>query len=60
MLEIHSRELFTIGIINGVLHPVVVNNQLRNVPKRGHYDIEPGSYFGIYKPDTFWFDEARR
>ena len=60
MLDIHRENLFTIGIVNHVPHPVVVNNYLRNVPRSGFYDISPGAYFGIYKPDTFWFDEARR
>jgi peptide/nickel transport system substrate-binding protein len=60
MLEIHSEEIFTLGIINGVRHPVVVNNHLHNVPQTGFYDIQPGAYFGMYKPDTFWFDEERR
>ncbi|NNE64868.1 MAG: ABC transporter substrate-binding protein [Gammaproteobacteria bacterium] len=60
MLEIHSEEIFTIGIINSVQHPVVVNRYLHNVPQVGFYNIEPGSYFGIYRPDTFWFSEERR
>jgi peptide/nickel transport system substrate-binding protein len=60
MLEIHSEEVFTIGIINSVQHPVVVNQHLNNVPQVGFYNIEPGSYFGIYRPDTFWFSEERR
>lgn len=60
MLEIQEENMFTIGIVNHVPHPVVVNNHLRNVPKKGFYDFSPGAYFGIYKPDTFWFDEARR
>ena len=60
MLEINREQTFTIGIVNHVPHPVVVNNYLRNVPQKGFYDIAPGAYFGIYKPDTFWFDEARR
>ncbi len=60
MLEINRDQVFTIGIVNQVPHPVVVNNHLQNVPERGYYDISPGAYFGIYKPDTFWFDEARR
>jgi len=59
MLEIHSEEMFTLGIISGVRHPVVVNNYLHNVPQQGFYDIKPGAYFGIYKPDTFWFSEER-
>ena len=60
MLQIHSEQMFTIGIVNHVPHPVVVSKHLHNVPETGFYDIEPGAYFGIYKPDTFWFDEARR
>jgi peptide/nickel transport system substrate-binding protein len=31
---------------------------LKNVPKEGVYAYDPGAYFGIYKPDTFWFDRA--
>lgn len=60
MLAIHRDHMFTIGIVNHVPHPVVVSNYLHNVPDTGFYDISPGAYFGIYKPDTFWFDEARR
>jgi peptide/nickel transport system substrate-binding protein len=60
ILEIHRDQMFTIGIVNHVPHPVVVSNYLHNVPEKGFYDISPGAYFGIYKPDTFWFDEARR
>ena len=60
ILEINREQMFTIGIVNHVPHPVVVNNYLRNVPLTGFYDISPGAYFGIYRPDTFWFEEARR
>lgn len=60
ILDIHREQMFTIGIVNHVPHPVVVSNNLHNVPKVGFYDISPGAYFGIYKPDTFWFDEVRR
>jgi len=60
VLDINREQVFTIGIVNHVPHPVVVSNYLRNVPVTGFYDISPGAYFGIYKPDTFWFTEARR
>jgi peptide/nickel transport system substrate-binding protein len=60
MLKIHSEQMFTIGVISGIRHPVVVNNFLHNVPIEGFYDIRPTAYFGVYKPDTFWFDEERR
>ncbi len=55
MLEIHSQQVFTIGIVNSALQPVVISNRLRNVPAEGFYTWNPGAYFGIYKPDTFWF-----
>jgi len=56
MLEIHADQMFTIGLIAGVPQPVVVSNALRNVPERGVYNWDPGAHFGIYRPDTFWFD----
>lgn len=58
MLEINADQVFTIGVINRTSQPVVVSNRLRNVPKVGIYSFEPGAYFGIYLPDTFWFDDT--
>lgn len=60
MLKIHSDQVFTIGIVSGVLQPLVVNNELQNVPEDGIYNWDPGAYFGMYRPDTFWFTESRR
>lgn len=60
MLKIHSDQVFTIGTVRGVSQPVVINNHLRNVPTEGIYNWDPGAYFGLYKPDTFWFDAVRR
>jgi len=59
MLQIHSEQLFTIGVVNGVSQPVVVRNTLRNVPEKGIYNWDPGAFFGIYHPDTFWFAEQK-
>jgi peptide/nickel transport system substrate-binding protein len=56
MLDIWAEEVFTIGTVAGVLQPVVVNAKLRNVPEEGIYNWDPGAFFGIYKPDGFWFD----
>ena len=56
MLQIWAEEVFSIGTVAGVLQPVVVNDKLRNVPEQGIYNWDPGAYFGIYKPDGFWFD----
>jgi peptide/nickel transport system substrate-binding protein len=56
MLKINAEQLFTIGVVNGTLQPVVVAKTLRNVPDKGLYSFEPGAFFGRYMPDTFWFD----
>ncbi len=58
MLEIWAEEVFSIGTVAGVLQPVVVNAKLRNVPEEGIYNWDPGAFFGIYKPDGFWFDTS--
>lgn len=55
MLEIHTDQVFTIGVVAAVPQPVVVNRKLRNVPREGVYNWSPGAHFGIYRPDTFWF-----
>ena len=40
--------------------PVVVSSRLRNVPRTGIYNWDPGAFFGIYRPDSFWFAEPQR
>jgi peptide/nickel transport system substrate-binding protein len=60
MLKIHADQVFSIGTVNGVPQPVVATNALKNVPKQGLYNWDPGAYFGIYKPDSFWFTKERR
>jgi peptide/nickel transport system substrate-binding protein len=60
MLAIHADEVYTIGIVTHALQPVVVRNSLRNVPADGVYSWDPGAYFGMYHPDTFWFDAGGR
>jgi peptide/nickel transport system substrate-binding protein len=35
----------------------VVRNTLRNVPKEAMYSWDPGAHFGVYRPDTFWFEK---
>ena len=57
MLSINAEQVFTIGIVNGTQQPVVVRKTLQNVPEKGLYSFEPGSFFGIYMPDTFWYDK---
>ncbi|MEM9330013.1 MAG: ABC transporter substrate-binding protein [Pseudomonadota bacterium] len=56
MLKNYADNVFSIGTVNNSRQPVVVSKDLRNVPENGIYAWDPTSYFGIYKPDTFWFD----
>jgi len=58
MLQIWADEVFSIGTVAGVLQPVVVSERLHNVPEEGFYNWDPGAFFGIYKPDTFWLDAS--
>jgi peptide/nickel transport system substrate-binding protein len=58
MLEINADQVYSIGLIGGILQPVAVRDTLRNVPQEAVYNWEPGAQFGIYRPDTFWFDGA--
>ena len=57
MLAIHSEQIYSIGVVNGVSQPVVVRNTLRNVPEKGMYNWDPGAFFGIYRPETFWISK---
>jgi peptide/nickel transport system substrate-binding protein len=60
MLAIHAEEVFTIGILGDSLQPVVVANGLRGVPEKGIYAWDPGAHFGLYNPDTFYWEGGRR
>ena len=57
ILEIHADQVYTIGLVAQIPQPVVVSNKLRNVPKEGIFNWDPGAQFGIYRPDSFWFAE---
>ena len=54
MLAIQADQQFSIGVVSGVPQPVVVRNEVQNVPEKGIYNWDPGAFFGIYHPDTFW------
>jgi peptide/nickel transport system substrate-binding protein len=56
MLAIHAEQQFSIGVVSGVPQPVIAHAKLRNVPEKGLYNWDPGAFFGIYRPDTFWFE----
>jgi peptide/nickel transport system substrate-binding protein len=57
ILQIYSDQIYSIGLISGVLQPVAVRRNLHNVPKEAVYNWEPGAQFGVYRPDTFWFEQ---
>lgn len=56
MLELFTQQVFTIGIVNSVLQPVVRSRRLRNLPEKALFGFDPTSYLGVYAPDTFWFE----
>ena len=56
MLAINADQVYTISLVAGVLQPVVANRRLRNLPDRGLYNWDPGSHFGLYRPERFWLD----
>ncbi|MGI9381951.1 MAG: ABC transporter substrate-binding protein [Methyloligellaceae bacterium] len=60
ILKINAEHVFTIGIVNATLQPIVASTDLMNVPEKGFYNWDPGAYFGIYKPDTFWFKTSQK
>ena len=60
MLAINADQVYTIGIVTRALQPVVVRDNLRNVPAEGIFSWDPGAYFGMYHPDTFWIDTGER
>ncbi len=57
ILEIYSSQVYSIALISGVLQPVAVRDTLHNVPEEAVYNWEPGAQFGVYRPDTFWFEQ---
>jgi peptide/nickel transport system substrate-binding protein len=59
MLAIHADQTFVIGIVSGVMQPIVVRTTLHNVPERGLFSWDPGAQFGMYRMDEFWFDQSR-
>ncbi|MEH6646474.1 ABC transporter substrate-binding protein [Sulfitobacter sp.] len=58
MLDIHAQQQFGIGILSGAPQPVVVSDQLRNVPEMGIWAYDPGAHFGIHRIDEFYFEDA--
>ncbi|GKX34370.1 MAG: peptide ABC transporter substrate-binding protein [Rhizobiaceae bacterium MnEN-MB40S] len=57
MLEIYSENVFSIGVARETIQPVVVDKKLQNVPADAIFAWSPTAFFGIFRPDTFWFEE---
>jgi peptide/nickel transport system substrate-binding protein len=55
MLTLHVEQQFTIGVVSGVPQPVIARATLMNVPREAFYNWDPGAFFGIYHPDTFFY-----
>ena len=60
MLDIWTDEVYTIGLVSGVLQPIVATQRLRNLPDEGFYNWDPGAHFGVYRPDRFWLAPKKR
>lgn len=58
MLEIHADQVFSIGLVSGVLQPMVVNKNLMNIPENAFYNWDPGAYFGIHNMAGFFYKDA--
>lgn len=58
MLALYTDQVFSIGIVNATLQPVLASTRLRNLPSTGLYGFDPTSYLGVYMPDTFWLEEG--
>ncbi len=58
MLDIHADQIFSIGLVAGVLQPVVVDDKLRNLPEEAMWNWDPGAHFGIYGLDKVWWDRS--
>ncbi len=55
MLGIYTDQVFTIGIVNGVMQPIVYRSKLKNIPSEGVFTFAPTAYFGTYYMDSFYF-----
>jgi peptide/nickel transport system substrate-binding protein len=58
MLKTYTDQVFSIGIVNSTLQPIVAATWLHNVPDKAIYSFDPTAYFGVYGMDTFWSDKG--
>lgn len=58
MLSVYTDNVFSIGMVNETLQPIVSARNLRNLPAEGMFGFDPTAYLGVYMPDAFWLGEA--
>ena len=59
MLAIYTDQVFSIGLINGTMQPILHATSLQNVPEKALFGFDPTCYLGVYMPDTFWLQEDK-
>ncbi|KQR69270.1 ABC transporter substrate-binding protein [Rhizobium sp. Leaf341] len=57
MLSIYTDQVYSIGMVNATLQPILHAARMQNVPEQGLYGFDPTCFFGIYMPDTFWLGD---
>ncbi|NLR98312.1 ABC transporter substrate-binding protein [Rhizobium sp. P38BS-XIX] len=57
MLATYTEQVFSIGLINATLQPIVHSSHMQNVPDKALFGFDPTCYLGVYMPDTFWMKE---
>ncbi|WP_337267166.1 ABC transporter substrate-binding protein [Oryzifoliimicrobium ureilyticus] len=58
MLSLYTQQVFSIGIVNGSLQPILASSKLQNIPEKAIYGFDPTSFLGVYMPDSFWYEES--
>ena len=59
MLALYTDQVFSIGMVNGTLQPIVRRTHAAGTfPTTALYGFDPTRYFGVYMPDTFFFDDG--
>ncbi|TCM58266.1 peptide/nickel transport system substrate-binding protein [Rhizobium sp. PP-F2F-G48] len=57
MLSIYTDQVYSIGMVNATLQPILHTARMQNVPEHGLYGFDPTCFFGVYMPDTFWLGD---
>jgi len=60
MLAAYTDQVFSIGLVNQALQPLLSARHLRNLPETGLYGFDPTCYLGVYMPDTFWLADEQK